>query len=1169
MNLQQIYARDIERHINAAVVVGDRERDVIEAEIREYVFTDELIEHFFKLLSTVLNKEEGKTGIWVNGYYGSGKSHFIKYFHYLLDGPTSDLAFEMLAEALKSYDDSKGFGSGVSASNLQLLRKKVQQTASEDIMFNLERETDDHEGERVTRIMLNMLNQHRGYNKTDIPLALLLEKSLDQAGKLDEFKSTIQDQFQVNWDEGSYLFAKTQLNKVLEVGKALLPSLDTESIRASILNKGAFHVGVDTLIKELNDYASTKGDNFKLLFLIDEVSQYVGTNKDILLNFQTIIEDISARCHNKVWVLCTAQQQLDEVSKGVNGVDDVEGEFGKILGRFDTRISLASTDAAEITQRRVLDKNSDGLQAIGGLFDGQKDYIENQFNMHHDLYKGFEDKDAFLMAYPFVPYQFRLISHVFQAFQALKYVQTEVRDSERSILGITHYTAKLVKDREVGYFVPFDAFFNGQLEQNLTHAGTASLGPALGLTYVKDNEMARRVVQALFMVSNLLEQHRQTFPPTVENLAILLMDGVDINRMGLQREVREVLECLKQESVVREENGSFFFFNEDEMQVQTLIEGMNPTLDEKFQTFNNDFLTPMTQLRQKHDLGSNQVGIGLKVEDKVIFQNGKFDVIVTFNEDKTLDQLAMDVASNTLVVGVHEWFKKDKELQRDFDLFCKTNKYLVVHGAGGQTGGRAQTNQSFKLRNEDLKASILQSLKSKFAETRFVSQQRVMESNEVAGASAKDRWKAMLDKHVQGVFKHHSEAADYAQNRAGLLTSVGQSAQVTMNMGLSPAEDKVNNFIDRNGGEVTVTDLFSEFSKEPFGWTDYAILDVVIHLHRKKKREFKYANEPRYSPSNFVTKALTASERSSCVVTTGEAIPMVLLSDMRTAYTDIFNGKRVTESTDGTEQFNLLKAELERQVADLGQWESDHSAFPWSSVFQTAKALLDGWARIRDPKAMFEAVIEGKTTGKEAMDAVEAIKGFGASHLSKYRDIQQFVTSRAGDLQTLDAEDQNKVEELKHYLTSTDPASGLRLANKQYTELNGALDQKLGALKLEVKGDYEKVFEELRQEIKQRGVEVQLTDSESRLREVDSATSIGQLQQLKFGASGFREKELTKILNAASAVAGPDAPSSNETFTMRKHASSISNEAELDDYLSKTRADLKNLLDEGKTIILR
>ena len=67
MNLQQIYARDIERHINAAVVVGDREQDVIDAEIREYVFTDELIEHFFKLLNTVLNKEEGKTEHRVRG----------------------------------------------------------------------------------------------------------------------------------------------------------------------------------------------------------------------------------------------------------------------------------------------------------------------------------------------------------------------------------------------------------------------------------------------------------------------------------------------------------------------------------------------------------------------------------------------------------------------------------------------------------------------------------------------------------------------------------------------------------------------------------------------------------------------------------------------------------------------------------------------------------------------------------------------------------------------------------------------------------------------------------------------------------------------------------------------------------------------------------------------
>ena len=96
-----------------------------------------------------------------------------------------------------------------------------------------------------------------------------------------------------------------------------------------------------------------------------------------------------------------------------------------------------------------------------------------------------------------------------------------------------------------------------------------------------------------------------------------------------------------------------------------------------------------------------------------------------------------------------------------------------------------------------------------------------------------------------------------------------------------------------------------------------------------------------------------------------------------------------------------------------------------------------------------------------------------------------------------------------------------------------------------------------------------MTDPDVKMRDIEGATSIGQLQRLKLQASDFREQELKKILDAANAEAGPDAPSMNATFTMRKHASSISSEAELDEYLNKTREDLKKLLDEGKTIILR
>ena len=79
--------------------------------------------------------------------------------------------------------------------------------------------------------------------------------------------------------------------------------------------------------------------------------------------------------------------------------------------------------------------------------------------------RNFED---FLLSYPFVPYQFKLISDVFDAFSKLGYVDKGVKNSERSILGITHYTiGKQAENNSIGYFVPFDAFFNGQFRKNL------------------------------------------------------------------------------------------------------------------------------------------------------------------------------------------------------------------------------------------------------------------------------------------------------------------------------------------------------------------------------------------------------------------------------------------------------------------------------------------------------------------------------------------------------------------------------------------------------------------------------------------------------------------------------------------------------------------------------
>jgi hypothetical protein len=105
MKLHEIFARDINRDINPAVVVSAKDPKTIEAEIKEYVFTPEIIEKLFTIIDTVINKKSGKSGIWINGYYGSGKSHFIKFVHYLMNRDTSADAFEALENGVNDKEN--------------------------------------------------------------------------------------------------------------------------------------------------------------------------------------------------------------------------------------------------------------------------------------------------------------------------------------------------------------------------------------------------------------------------------------------------------------------------------------------------------------------------------------------------------------------------------------------------------------------------------------------------------------------------------------------------------------------------------------------------------------------------------------------------------------------------------------------------------------------------------------------------------------------------------------------------------------------------------------------------------------------------------------------------------------------------------------------------------
>ena len=84
MKFKDLYERELDKKLNPAVSASDLSKETVRTEIREYVFTEEIVCNLFDILVNIRQNQGSHVGIWINGYYGTGKSHFLKYVSYCL-----------------------------------------------------------------------------------------------------------------------------------------------------------------------------------------------------------------------------------------------------------------------------------------------------------------------------------------------------------------------------------------------------------------------------------------------------------------------------------------------------------------------------------------------------------------------------------------------------------------------------------------------------------------------------------------------------------------------------------------------------------------------------------------------------------------------------------------------------------------------------------------------------------------------------------------------------------------------------------------------------------------------------------------------------------------------------------------------------------------------------
>lgn len=554
MQIKNVFQLEIGRRIPAVAKVDDTAPATIRQEVGEYVVTtpiEEALVRFFEIFGESRIKPTDQIGVWISGFFGSGKSHFAKMLSYLLRNPQVDKQAAM--DLFKARLDPKSVSTRLITGGLL----QAQQIENHVVMFNIEA------NRRNASILETLYSQYlvQERNLSDNIAVGRLELSLLRRGLYESFKKKIEKEVKEPWEtvrEDFSMVRAATAKALMAVDPKLYPDSKTAE-RAIDDLQSRENSSISDIAKELVAYVDelrAQGNPERpphLIFIIDEIGQFVGREKDRLLELQTIAEEFSTHGKGKLWLIVTSQQELKGMIADITTVQD---EFGRIITRFDTRLTLTADDVERVLENRILKKNDKAAKELSQLFSrlgGELGVLGKLPGSSRDLPA--LNKESFPIAYPFLPYQLALIQDVIKAARTSGGTGFTLNTEARSMLGLCQgvITHNLL-DKEVGAVVALDMVFD-QVSLDLNQADVREINK-VSAQLPGSSELDTRVVKALYFI-----QQVTYVPCNAEVIAHVLVRDVRSEHLtDLKKQVKYSLNRLdKAGFVIEREDGIYEF----------------------------------------------------------------------------------------------------------------------------------------------------------------------------------------------------------------------------------------------------------------------------------------------------------------------------------------------------------------------------------------------------------------------------------------------------------------------------------------------------------------------------------------------------------------------------------------------------------------------------------
>lgn len=554
MQIKEMFEKQIDRDIKGVIKVGQSDEENVYQELDEYVVTKELLKHFrdfFDNYEKGINNNTDKMGVWISGFFGSGKSHFLKILSYLLKNSVVEGK-----RAIEYFTDGKKIDDPM------LIAKMTNSgTISSDVMlFNIDSKGSAKVGsgkEAIVEVFMKVFNEMQGYCGS-IPYLAEFERQLDNEGRFEEFKDKFEEIAGAPWEKKRQAFAVIQ-DKIVKTIVAM-DFMSEEAARNWCKNaKGSYDLSIEKFVSLVKEYCEKKGPNHHVIFLVDEIGQYIADDTQLMLNLQTIVEDLGTACRGKAWVIVTSQEDIDSITK-TKGND-----FSKIQGRFDTRLSLSASNVDEVIRKRILEKNEIAESALKLLYEQKESIIKNLITFTADTAdkKLYTDKTDFADCYPFIPYQFNLLGQVLTAVRTHGASGKHLSDQSRSMLALFQESAIRLKDSQEGVLVPFSYFYD-PLHKFIDHQHSQVI------TDAEDNsrldEFDVELLKVLFMIKYVKE-----IKANVDNLTTLMISNIDDDRIEIRGKIEESLKKLIRETLVQKNGEIYIFLTNEEQEINNAI----------------------------------------------------------------------------------------------------------------------------------------------------------------------------------------------------------------------------------------------------------------------------------------------------------------------------------------------------------------------------------------------------------------------------------------------------------------------------------------------------------------------------------------------------------------------------------------------------------------------